>query len=131
MRSSDRGPHVLSCMAHLAFIRLSLRLVGFGRTLTWYENAPRAQTDGNRIDEAVVQRVGHRLAIAVALFPGRARCLEQSMVLNRELRRRGADARLRFGVKPYPFSGHAWVEVAGKPIEEDSQFIDLITRLEN
>jgi hypothetical protein len=34
------------------------------------------------------------------------------------LRRLGIDALVRIGVQPYGFRAHAWVEVAGRPIND-------------
>jgi transglutaminase-like putative cysteine protease len=56
--------------------------------------------------------------MAAVFYPGRARCLEQSLALYVLLRRRGVPVRLRLGVQPYPFNAHAWVELNGAPLNE-------------
>jgi hypothetical protein len=45
-------------------------------------------------------------------------CLEDALVLQRQLRRSGVPARLRFGGRKEQgkFEAHAWVEVAGGPV---------------
>ena len=56
--------------------------------------------------------------MAALFYPGRARCLEQSLALYVLLRRRGVPAELKLGVQPYPFNAHAWVELNGSPLNE-------------
>ena len=68
------------------------------------------------------------LGIAVALFPGKADCLEQSLVLFVLLRRRGYPSSLCFGCTPYPFAAHAWLECEGVPISESSEFLQRFAR---
>jgi hypothetical protein len=81
-------------------------------------------------DDPLVEQVAYRVAAAAALYPGRARCLEQSLTLLRELRRRGVESRLRFGIYPYPFEGHAWVEVQGRAVNETDDYLSMLTPLE-
>lgn len=51
------------------------------------------------------------------------------MTLCHILNRRGIEARLCFGVQPYGFTAHAWVEHAGKPINEIGELMRHVTRL--
>lgn len=122
---------VLSCLTQLCLARLSIRTVGFGRTLARFERPVRAVAHPMVADDPIIDRVAHNVAAAAALYPGRARCLEQSLVLSRELRRLGAAARLRFGVHPYPFGAHAWVEVQGRTINEDEDYMKMFTPLDD
>ena len=126
-----RAPSVAFCVAQLGLAKLSLRTLGFGRTLTRFECRNLSARHAIPADHPLVNQVAHSVAAAAALYPGRARCLEQSLVLNRELRRRGADARLRFGVHPYPFGAHAWVEVQGYPINEPTDYLNMFTPLDD
>jgi hypothetical protein len=125
-----RAPSVVSCLAQLAVARWSIRTLGFGRTLAHYERTPCAAPAAVPPEDPLVALVARRVATAAALYPGRARCLEQSLILSRELRRRGANAQLRFGVFPYPFSAHAWVEVQGCAINEMQDYLKMFTPLE-
>lgn len=127
---TTRTPSVLFCIAQLAMLKLSMRALGFGRTVLYVERSFQLSVYPNSTDESLIGRVAHKVAAAAVLYPGRARCLEQSLVLSRELRRCGADARLRFGVHPYPFGAHAWVEVQGRPINEDRDYLNMFTPLE-
>jgi hypothetical protein len=60
----------------------------------------------------------HSVAMAGALYPGRALCLEQSLVLYYILRRQGVAVRYRQGVIAFPFEAHAWIEYLGEVIND-------------
>jgi hypothetical protein len=126
-----RAPSVVFCLAQLCLTRLALNTLGFGRTLAYFERPVRPVARPTAVDDSLIDRVAHTVVEAAVLYPGRARCLEQSLVLSRELRRLGAAARLRFGVHPYPFGAHAWVEVQGRTINEDEDYLKMFTRLED
>jgi hypothetical protein len=100
----------------IAALKLALRVCGFAPTMRWI----RARTDarGRHGNPGAIQPVAHRVALAAALYPGRARCLEQSLTLFYLLRRRGIDVQFRLGVQPHPFGAHAWVEHAGVPVND-------------
>ena len=126
-----RATSVAFCLAQLCLVRLYLRALGFGWTLAHFERAAPAVATPMSAEDPMIDRVAQSVAAAAALYPGRARCLEQSLVLSRELRRLGAAARLRFGVHPYPFGAHAWVEVQGRMINEDEDYLKMFTPLED
>jgi hypothetical protein len=128
---TTRVPGIAFCMAQLGLVRLSLRAMGFGRTLARFEHSVGPAAPTMSPDDPMIGLIAQRVAAAAALYPGRARCLEQSLVLNRELRRRGADAKLRFGVHPYPFGAHAWVEVCGRAINEPDDYLKMFTPLQD
>jgi hypothetical protein len=69
--------------------------------------------------------------MAGVFYPGRARCLEQSLALYVLLRRRGVAAALRIGVQPYPFSAHAWVELNGVPLSERPEAIQQFVPIQD
>jgi hypothetical protein len=130
MPAVNRSPGIAWCLAQLVLVKLSLRVFGFGRTLARYAEPAGPVRLALTVDDPLVDQIASRVAAAAALYPGRARCLEQSLTLQRELRRCGADSRLRFGVHPYPFAAHAWVEIRGRPVNEVEGMIEDITPLE-
>jgi hypothetical protein len=75
----------------------------------------------------LVRQTADRVAQAGAFYPGRAECLEQSLVLLILLRRRGLPAQLRLGVQNFPFSAHAWVELDGRPVNEREELVTQMT----
>ena len=121
-------PSVSGCAAALVLVKLSLKVVGFGRT---YAALTRhvGRRGSEAVTPAVLTEMVRRVALVAAFFPGRALCLEQSVTLWLLLRRRGIDADLRLGVQPYPFGAHAWVEHRGEPINENPEFVRTFTAL--
>lgn len=103
----------------LVLTRLSLRLLGFTRTV----HALAARS--SRPPVAAGPDDAQPLAEAVGIVAGRsligARCLGRSLVLWFLLRRRGIDADLVIGAAA-PAGGlldaHAWVEVDGIPVND-------------
>lgn len=85
--------------------------------------------NGGTADRACVALVVHRVDLAAAFFPARARCLERSFALHVCLGRCGIPTTVRLGVQPYPFAAHAWVELDGEPIGESPDSIALFRAL--
>ncbi len=71
------------------------------------------------VAEAQIVRIVRRLYHPARLSPA-GNCLERSLILYRYLAAAGAAPHLVIGLAPPggPFRGHAWVEVAGRPVGE-------------
>lgn len=117
-------------MLRLALLKLSLSTLGFGRTMRWIrrdvEHIP-LLTDP---DDAFVTRSEYAVAMAAALYPGRAACLERSLMLYRWLRRAGVPVQFRMGAQLYPFLAHAWVERDGRVINDVAEHVKLFRPIE-
>jgi hypothetical protein len=115
-------PAYWRCGVVLCVVWWTLRVVGFGRTLTTVRSIAerRPMMPAGTVD---VHRIAGRVAAVAAFFPGRVLCLEQSLALYWLLRLRGVAAKLRFGVHPAPFTAHAWIEYEGVPVNEDDDRI--------
>jgi hypothetical protein len=121
---------MLTTFAVLAATDLSLRFLGFARSVNIVRRlAKRTRNDAENGE--LVQAVCQRVAMAGVFYPGRARCLEQSLALYVLLRRRGVAAALRIGVQPYPFSAHAWVELNGVPLSERPEAIQQFVPIQD
>jgi hypothetical protein len=96
-----RPPSVLACLAVLAVISCMLNARGFGWTMNVARGVRRVDSPTRRLSPKIIEQATHNVALAGALFPGRARCLEQSLALYTLLRRRGAAVEIRIGVQPY------------------------------
>ena len=120
--SAPRLPGALRCLAWLTTFDVVLRLRGLQRGLAM---ARRLGASGPTLPWSAewTDAVAHRVAVAAAFYPRRALCLEQSLALFVALRRAGAPAVLRIGVRPVPFAAHAWVEIAGQAVNEPQDFI--------
>ena len=126
-RRNGRPPTMVSSFLLLAATDLSLRTLGFSRTVAIARRLAHARASA---DSELVSEICRRVAVAAVLYPGRARCLEQSMALYVLLRRRGIAADLRLGVQPYPFNAHAWVELNGVALNEEPEIISQFVPLE-
>lgn len=117
-----KTPSIARSALALLAVRARLKLRGFGPSVAWARRAGDRPARG-RLAEAEVERAAYHVAVAAAFFPGRAVCLEQSLALYVLLRRRGVPAELRVGVQVYPFYAHAWVELDGRPVNEDPETV--------
>jgi len=101
----------------ILFFRLSLKTLGFGRTLGVYRKLAKvrsASADAPPAQAERVRAVEESISSAAVLFPGRAGCLERSLSMGLILRWMRVPAEIKIGVQPFPFYAHAWVEVAGE-----------------
>lgn len=112
-------------LLQLGVTRFAVRRVGFARTLRAIRSLSTTRR-ARRITQQEANRVAEEIARAAAFYPGRARCLEQSLVLYFCLRRRGVAAELRIGVQPYGFRAHSWVEYEGVPVNENGEVVRAV-----
>lgn len=124
-----RVPSILRCGLHLMGVKFALKTLGFARTGQLIGKHARKAQLVDRVDRALVAAMEHRVAIAGALYPGRALCLEQSLVLWYCLRRVGVPADFRMGVQSHPFVAHAWVEYQGEVINDVLEHVKWFTPL--
>jgi hypothetical protein len=122
-------PSVLRCGVTIAFLKVLLKTLGFGATLKWIRTRIRHVRAEHLTDPKVVKRAEHTVALAAALYPGHAMCLEQSLTLYYLLRRQGIGVKYCQGVQPHPFEAHAWVEYRGEVINDFSEHTRCFARL--
>jgi hypothetical protein len=124
-----RIPSLLRCGLLLLAIKSALKFRGFGWTVEWVRHhvghVPAPQLTAS---EAVIA-TEHAVAMAAAFFPGRARCLEQSLVLYYLLRGQGVLVSYCQGVRPHPFTAHAWVEYRNEPVNDVLEHVKLFMQL--
>jgi len=113
----------LYLMVLLLLMNASVRLLGFAATLRLIGRIARQASLRRSVDAAAVRDMARMVAEVAALLPVRARCLEQSLALFFELRRRGAAVTFKIGVQPYGFVSHCWVEHNGEPINENGELL--------
>jgi hypothetical protein len=119
----DPSPTVLRCGLFILALKASLQLAGFRRTLQWIERRLSRRPLGTVVEPEKIIRAERAVAMAAALYPGRALCLEQSLALYYVLRRSGIAAHLRLGVKAHPFGAHAWIEHEGVPVNDFAEHV--------
>ena len=114
-------PTIVMCFVYLCIVRYRTRrgdLRGALAKCRHLADNGSSDCDTATVDRLIARSV-HRVSVAGALFPGRARCLEQSIVVCQILRSTGISAELKIGVQPHRFRAHAWVEYNGRVINED------------
>lgn len=115
---SREVPSFARCSVVLIVVIGSLRTLGFARTLRLVRWATRRVALTCDAPFEAAEAIARRVAMVAAFYPGRARCLEQSLALYYALRRTGMESALRLGVQPVSFAAHAWVEYQGEPVHE-------------
>jgi len=103
----------------LSLASATLTLGGLRRATTLIDrlNPPAAPTSA--VDESARVRRTVELVDSASRFGPGGTCLTRSLVLRGLLRRQGIESTVRMGVrKEHAVEGHAWVEVAGHPIND-------------
>jgi hypothetical protein len=113
-----RVPSVLLSGAMILIVKLALSTLGFARVVRWIRAQVGPTPPNGATTRTSLAAVERAVAMAGALFPGRALCLEQSLVLYFLLRRQQIPVTYCQGVQPHPFQAHAWVEYGGHPLND-------------
>ncbi len=124
-----RVPSLLRCGLMILVAKSLLTVRGFGPTIGWVRRRVTAIPAAALVDEDAVRASERKVALACALYPGRAQCLERSLVLYYVLRLQGVDVRFVNGVKVDPFAAHAWIEYRGEPLNDVAEHVELYTPL--
>lgn len=108
----------LTAAAALPLLRAGLWVFGLERVQRWLHREAPPGPEPLTIDEA--SRLGTLVNGAALHVLGRDACLARSLYLWRLLRRRGAGAKLRIGVRleDGALEAHAWVECEGIPVND-------------
>jgi len=126
-RGALRVPSAAECLLRVTVVRWALKVAGYERTRQRIERRiARVAAIGDG-DPRMVAAIEYAVAMGAALFPGRAQCLERSLVLYDYLRCRGIAAQMRLGIQRYPFMAHAWVEYRGEPINDVPEHVRIFT----
>jgi hypothetical protein len=107
----------------LPAVWLRIRLSGFHKARRAAElELPSGPVQPEQAPMDFAQRCAQLTAIAARHGLYQANCLHQSLALCRLLREKGLPARLRVGVRKnaQPFQAHAWIELEGIPLGQQS-----------
>ena len=111
-------PTVAQCTVTLMVIKAALAVGGLGRTLRWIRRSvAHAPTTVSVANEDVIA-LEYAVAKAAAMYPGRAMCMERSLVLLYLAKRVGIAVSYHHGVHPVPFKAHAWIELGNCVIND-------------
>lgn len=122
-------PSVFRCGAMILALKVSLRLYGFGRVMKWIRRRVESVPASAWLDLDAVKAAERAVATAGALYPGRALCLEQSLLLYYVLRRQGIAVSYCQGIMSHPFQAHAWIEYQGRVINDIEEHARQFARL--
>ncbi len=94
-RGALRVPSAAECLARVTIVRWALKLAGYSGPRQRIERRIARATVVGDGDPRAVAAIEYAVAMGAALFPGRAQCLERSLVLYDYLRCRGIVAHMR------------------------------------
>ena len=121
-------PSVARCFVVLACVKLRLAIFGLGRTIRWVKRCAASVLANENVSAECVTAYEYAVAMAAALYPGRAMCLERSLALFYLARRAGIPVTYHHGVRPTPFLAHAWVEYCGRVLNDAEEHVNLFQR---
>ncbi|HEY9516202.1 MAG TPA: lasso peptide biosynthesis B2 protein [Gemmatimonadaceae bacterium] len=124
-----RVPSVLTSGIMIAALKLSLKVRGYKRTIQWVRRRVERVPVRADVPPTVVKAAEWWVAMAAAFYPGRAQCLERSLVLYYILRRQGVPLKYCHGVQPWPLISHAWVEYRGEVVNDVPERVNEFSRL--
>lgn len=112
---------------------ISIKALGYARTraaVTRLTRARRARPDGAELEERIV-RSKDLVDWATTRVPGSGTCLPRSLTLWSLLRSQGIDSEVVIAVRTggEPLDAHAWVERAGRPLNESPEVVATYTPL--
>ncbi|MGE0864154.1 MAG: lasso peptide biosynthesis B2 protein [Vicinamibacterales bacterium] len=119
--ASERSA-TLAVAGLVPFVTISLRLIGFPRTLRWIEWSAQGAPLIAESESVVLGEATRALARVRRRTPWTGRCLAQALGLWWILRRRGLTASLSLGVRRTgdALQAHAWVVSAGQVIGDSA-----------
>ena len=122
---------VLKAAILLPFFRSGLHLVGLRRIQGWLGRATLPAGAPLSLEEA--KDMGNLVNIASRHTLGSVTCLTRSLLLDWMLHRLGVASQLRIGVHitQGALDAHAWVEVAGVPVNDQPNIGEQFAPFEN
>ena len=127
--SEIRVPSVLKSGFMIVALKASLKVRGYKRTVEWIRRRVERVPVRADVDPTVVKAAEWWVAMAAAFYPGRAECLERSLVLYYVLRRQGVAVRYCHGVRPSLLTAHAWIEYGGEVVNDVPEHVKEFPRL--
>jgi hypothetical protein len=111
-----RAPSWRRAVVCLSLAPLLLRMRGFRSAYGWARGAVRSDGSTETQDSSRALRAFAQAEHGFVPRPDLADCLPRSLALFVFLAGAGLPAHHRIGVRRYPFSAHAWVEMEGDPV---------------
>jgi hypothetical protein len=110
-------------------LKVRTRVFRLGPTLRWILQHDSQIPPPTLAPNAFLTACEYAVALAAALYPGRALCLERSLALFYLARQAGIPVTYHHGVETLPFSAHAWVEYEGRVVNDVPEHVLMYRRL--
>ena len=130
-RRASKVPSMLWCGFLILLAKVAISVFSFGHTVRWIYRRIQRIPERASVDWEGVKATEHAIAMTAALYPGRARCLEQSLVLYYVLGRQGVRAEFKMGIQPFPFVAHAWIEYQGQLLNDVEEHVRQFARFQD
>ena len=95
-----------------------------------YDHVRRQGTRAHRDTKFTMERLCHAIDLACVWYWKQVRCLQRSAATVSLLRNYGIEAQLVIGAQLKPFQAHAWVEVDGRVVNDNSYTKELYSVLD-
>ncbi len=111
----------------LTAVDLSLALFGCNRTIRWVRRLTRVRLSEPPDSVQRLQDLRQSCALAGKIYPRQTECLSRSLTIFAMARRRGIPVQFRIGVRKFPFTSHAWLDMGGPVFVEDASLVATLT----
>ena len=115
--------------AYVSLLRLEPFLVR-GNFAGLYDRVRRQRTRAHRDAKFTMEQLCHAVDLACIWYWKQVLCLQRSAAAVSLLRHYGVEAQLVIGAQLKPFQAHAWVEVNGRVVNDNSYTNELYAVLD-
>lgn len=120
LRRVSRIFQILEAYCELVVILFLIKLKRPYKLIDRINTLSRKYKGGGGEDFQLCEELTDSVTKACLIFPWKVKCLEWAIALCTLCQRRGQKASLVIGVQLYPFKSHAWVEINGTILYDDS-----------
>lgn len=117
----------LEAFVVLVFVNTALRLCGLNKVLRSLEFLLSNGGPVRRVDQLTIDEMVTAYAFALRYYWRKVECLPKSLTLFVMTRRRNLPTTFCIGVRKYPFTSHAWVELDAPLSVDDREFVRVLT----
>jgi len=108
---------LLFLKAYRELLKVDIQLHGRGFAAV-HAGVKKLTAAGQQADPDACAEICHAVDVACVFYFKEVQCLQRSAATVRLLRRQGVPAELVTGVQQWPFRAHAWVEIAGRVVND-------------
>lgn len=118
---------IVEVLCTLAYIKVALAFAGATKFIDTLKTRTSKCPRSPREWQFEMARIKAAYSIAVRIFPRRVECLTRSLTLYVLARKRRIPVQFHIGVRKFPFTSHAWIELNGPVFPEDIKLISGLT----